>query len=236
LGGLYGFIRLVDAMVRDLRAETVYVAMEGGGASRRRLFWNEYKASRSDRSEWWVTEQVDAIPQWSVLKGYHPVAVHGGEADDAIALLVRSFIGKRIAILTADHDLRQLLSEEDVLIYAAPGSVPYGRMEFEVEHGFSPSSYRLYKALVGCSSDGVPGLLSRPAASAICKLNPCWRDEEIRRLGINSEKVERNLKLVALGEDIKDEVKEIVVRENAHSLEEFYFGWELMSLLREEVG
>lgn len=62
-----------------------------------------------------------------------------------------------VVIFSNDRDLNQLLRYDRCYIYRSPGFF-YSRENFIDEHGFHPSKYNLYKAMVGDKSDNISGV------------------------------------------------------------------------------
>ena len=81
----------------------------------------------------------------------------GYEADDLIAYIVLMNPAKEFTIVSTDHDLYQLLSN-NVRIYNTVKKTFYTKQDFEAEFNLSPVMFREVKAISGCTSDFIKGI------------------------------------------------------------------------------
>jgi DNA polymerase-1 len=97
----------------------------------------------------------------------------GREADDLIAGVVARREGRPVRVLSADKDLAQLVSPEVTLV--TPGKkgawAELGPAEVADKFGVPPTAIRDYLALVGDSSDNIPGVPGVGAKTAAKLLN-----------------------------------------------------------------
>jgi 5'-3' exonuclease len=141
-----------------------------GSPSFRNLWYPEYKATRvrNEAIATVVSQVVEQIPINSEMIGRQLLTCQNGcEADDVIAAVVAKArkLDWRAAILSSDKDLRQLLVKGSVsniktvsLQAESVHSAEYVTAEsFEAEHGIRPDQLADYLALVGDTSDNVPG-------------------------------------------------------------------------------
>jgi DNA polymerase-1 len=93
--------------------------------------------------------------------GMAPIEAPGFEADDIIATLVAQARDKglRVVIVSADKDLLQLVGP-DVLMYDTMRNKVFGAEETREKLGVEPGQVRDLLALMGDSSDNVPGVPS----------------------------------------------------------------------------
>src|SRR5690606_25558151 len=125
----------------------------------RHEMYGEYKAHRSEPPE-------DLVPQFGRIDDLvRAMAIHsfrqpGLEADDLIATLTHRWCAlspdHRVVIVTGDKDLMQLVSPR-VRIWDTMAGRFYGEEEVAEKMGVPPARIRDYLALVGDSSDNVPG-------------------------------------------------------------------------------
>ena len=85
----------------------------------------------------------------------------GIEADDLIATLVRRAREREmhVVIVSADKDMLQLVGD-DVVMYDSGRNLVFGIPETRTKLGVTPEQVRDYLALVGDTSDNVPGVPS----------------------------------------------------------------------------
>lgn len=170
----YGFLTgLVDLSIR-YSVDTLIVALDSGHEAKDRVY-DRYKKKRKPLPE---EQQRDFNAQMALLRelllhlGVKSCFAQGAEADDVIAHLVLKGSAKvpeqdglfhtvhalrPILILSGDHDLFPLLSNE-VAMWRVRGNKPYTAQDFEEEFSLRPRQYQDMLALMGCSSDNVPGV------------------------------------------------------------------------------
>jgi len=171
---VYGFTSMLLDVLNSRKPEYAVIALEGGRTFRHELY-EEYKGTRSDTPVD-LHEQIGRVQQLIATLGIPIKQVDRYEADDVIGSLSRSLAadGYRVVIVTGDSDLLQLV-EDDVLV-VLPGARRFGDVrEFDTaavfdRYGFAPEYVPDYKALVGDTSDnipGVPGIGDKTAKSLI---------------------------------------------------------------------
>jgi DNA polymerase I len=171
---VFGFTSMLINMLRDERPTHIIVAFDVSRQSFRTEKYAEYKAGRSETPQPFqgqvslVKEVLDALRIPVVEKP-------GYEADDVIATLVTQAReqGMEVIISTGDRDAFQLVGEHVTVLYPVRGVSEVWRMTaeaIEAKYGVPPSWYRDKAALVGESSDnlpGVPGVGDKTAAKWI---------------------------------------------------------------------
>ena len=132
----------------------------------------EYKATRPPMPDA-LRCQLEPIRTWSQALGWPLLEAEGYEADDLIAGVVAACAGREVAILSHDKDLGQLIRPGVCLLQSGPkGSlVQLGHDEITGKFGVSPEQLRDYLALVGDSSDNIPGVPGVGAKTAAVLLN-----------------------------------------------------------------
>jgi DNA polymerase-1 len=154
-----GVANMLMRLVREQRPKYLAVAMDSArDVSFRNELYSEYKATRPP-------PPADLLPQvhrcrelveaWAI-----PVLQREGfEADDLIAAAVREAKkhGLVTVICSADKDLMQLV-DDDVLQWDAMRNVVYGRAEVKEKWGVAPERVADLLALMGDTSDNVPGV------------------------------------------------------------------------------
>ena len=156
-GAALGYTRMLMKLIKE--ADIKYGAcLFDSKESLRKQSYEEYKANRKGMPEDLVT-QVDYLTDISYLLGFETFKLNGYEADDLIARTVKNFEGidASICIVSSDKDLKQLLSEK-VIMYDALKNKIITKKIFEEENGIKPEEYRYVLALMGDSSDNIPGI------------------------------------------------------------------------------
>ena len=156
---LYMVARLVLKLIRDERPTHFGFIMDGKGPTFRHKAFSDYKAQRSATPEPLV-QQLAPLRELLGILGVPVVVSEGCEADDCIASLAYRFRETRpVVILGADKDLKQCLHANVVLWDPAAKDEKITTLQiFEQETGMQPSSWPDFQALVGDSSDNIPGV------------------------------------------------------------------------------
>ncbi len=161
---IFGFLNILDRMEKEEQPDAVAVAFDLHGPTFRHLKYDGYKATRHGMPE----ELAQQMPiMKDVLRAMNiPIyACQGWEADDVIGTIGRicSNNGWECVIATGDRDSLQLIDENVhvKLIITRPGNTTatiYDEAKFREEYGFEPKKLVDLKALMGDSSDNIPGV------------------------------------------------------------------------------
>ncbi|GAA4219058.1 DNA polymerase I [Actinocatenispora rupis] len=159
---VYGFTSMLINVLRDEQPTHLAVAFDVSRRSFRTERYAEYKAGRSETPTDFHG-QVSLIGE--VLQALRVVQVtkEDYEADDVIATLARgaAAAGFEVLICTGDRDAFQLVDEHVTVLYPKKGVSELARMTpaaIEDKYGVPPERYRDLAALVGESSDNLPGV------------------------------------------------------------------------------
>jgi DNA polymerase-1 len=159
---VYGFTSMLINVVRDEKPTHIAVAFDVSRHSFRTEQYAEYKAGRAVTPDDF-RGQVDLIREVLGVLGIPAIAVEGYEADDIIATLAAGAARQELPALicTGDRDAFQLVNDECTVLYPRKGVSDLARMtppEVETKYGVPPTRYRDLAALVGESSDNLPGV------------------------------------------------------------------------------
>lgn len=158
-GALFIVARILLKILREERPEYFAVLLDGRGPTFRNELYELYKAQRSATPEPLIA-QIEPVKRLVRALGLHLTVSEGCEADDCIAGLAARFSKERpVVIIGADKDLKQCL---------APGVAlwdPSGKDEklttldsFREDTGLEPSQWPDFQAVIGDSSDNIPGV------------------------------------------------------------------------------
>lgn len=162
-GAIYGYARTVLMLLREYPSQYVAVAFDSRGPTHRHEKFAQYKAHRPAMDEALAT-QIPKIKELTEALRLRRFESPGYEADDVIAALVSRAQeqGLEILIVSSDKDLLQLVGDgvrvlkpgrdvtKELKILDADGVRDY--------LGVPPEQVRDFLALVGDSSDNVPGV------------------------------------------------------------------------------
>ena len=171
---VYGFTSMLINVLRDEKPTHIAVAFDVSRRSFRTDAYPEYKAGRSEtpadfKGQVSLTREVLAALRIPVIEK------EGYEADDVLATLARQGceLGMEVLISTGDRDAFQLITDKCTILYPKRGVSEIARMDpaaVAARYGVGPEHYRAIAALVGESSDnlpGVPGVGEKTAAKWI---------------------------------------------------------------------
>jgi len=161
---IYGFLNILERMEKEEQPDAVCVAFDLHGPTFRHLRYDGYKATRHGMPEE-LAQQMPVMKD--VLRAMNiPIyACQGWEADDVIGTVgkICSNNGWECVIVTGDRDSLQLIDENVhvKLVISRPGQTNatlYTQEKFREEYGFEPKRMVDLKALMGDSSDNIPGV------------------------------------------------------------------------------
>jgi DNA polymerase-1 len=159
---VYGFTSMLINVLRDEQPTHVGVAFDVSRQTFRSADYADYKANRST-SPAEFSGQVSLIKE--VLAALHidMVEKDGYEADDVIGTLTTQALaeGFEVLVCTGDRDAFQLVTDHSTILYPTRGVSEMARITPEAVHeryGVPPARYPEIAALVGETSDNLPGV------------------------------------------------------------------------------
>ena len=161
---IYGFLNILERMEKEEQPEAVCVAFDLHGPTFRHLKYDGYKATRHGMPEE-LAQQMPVMKD--VLRAMNiPIyECQGWEADDVIGTVgkICSNNGWECVVVTGDRDSLQLIDENVhiKLVISKLGQTTatlYDEAKFREEYGFEPKKMVDLKALMGDSSDNIPGV------------------------------------------------------------------------------
>ena len=161
---VYGFLNILERMEKEEQPEAVCVAFDLHGPTFRHEQYEGYKATRHGMPEE-LAQQMPIIKQVLQAMNIPIYECQGWEADDVIGT-VADVCGKQgwdCVVLTGDRDSLQLVDDHvTVKLVRNQGgqtlSVNYTPELFQEEYGLEPLRLIDLKALMGDSSDNIPGV------------------------------------------------------------------------------
>ncbi|MEU4637659.1 DNA polymerase I [Micromonospora chalcea] len=159
---VYGFTSMLINVLRDEQPTHIVVAFDVSRRSFRTEKYSEYKAGRSETPTDFKG-QVSLVKEVLAALRVPVVEKEGYEADDVIATLAWQARdqGMDVLITTGDRDAFQLVGERVTVLYPRKGVSDLARMDpaaVEAKYGVTPDRYRDLAALVGETSDNLPGV------------------------------------------------------------------------------
>ncbi len=161
---IYGFLNILERMEKEEQPEAVCVTFDLHGPTFRHKQYDGYKATRHPMPEE-LAQQMPIMKQVLQAMNIPIYECQGWEADDVIGTVAKicSNNGWECVVVTGDRDSLQLIDENVhiKLVISKPGQTTatlYDREKFQQEYGFEPAKLVDLKALMGDSSDNIPGV------------------------------------------------------------------------------
>ena len=173
IGGIKGFFKILQKLVREINPDEILIIWDGpNGSSKRKAIDKNYKAGRkplrlnrayanltpdecSENKKWQQMRTMEYFNQMPIIQTYVPNI----EADDVIAYITRMSYYKdwQKIIVSNDKDFMQLCDNETVLMRPVKKEI-MSRKTIVEEIGIHPTNMALARAIVGDSSDNLPGI------------------------------------------------------------------------------
>lgn len=168
VNAVFGFCRMLKKLIDSFDPRYCALVWDSKGETARHEEYPAYKATRQAPPDTLFT-QKDRIIQICDAIGIKQVAQTGIEADDLLYALSKDFTaeGFYVVVITADKDMGQLLTNESIRIYDPLKDKLYDRAAYEERLGMPVDRVLLYYALVGDSSDNIPGVAGIGDKSAL---------------------------------------------------------------------
>ena len=153
-----GVTNMLHALVRNQRPHLLAVAMDSVKPTFRHEMYTEYKANRPPAPPD-LAVQMARCRQVAEAYAIPVLQSEGVEADDLLATCVAEARKRGLftVICSGDKDLLQLV-DDDVIMWDAMRSRIFGAAEVKEKWGVAPNRVRDLLALMGDSSDNVPGV------------------------------------------------------------------------------
>ena len=161
----------------------------------------EYKGTRDQSKNKEVHEKTDTLIELLKLLDINNIQPLRGEADDIMAHIAREEVGDKV-IVTADHDLLQLINSE-TSVWSPIKKKLYDVKRFTEDFGMSPTRFAYYKSIIGDKSDNIEGLykFGNKKALRVVKGEIVLTEEQ-------ENKVAENMKLISLAQHNDEEWQE----------------------------
>lgn len=170
VGGAVGFLNSIKFLSNRIGPSRIIVAWEGGGSSRRRSIFKDYKKGRRPQklNRYYKDDLPDTVENRdsqisliiSLLRNtaVEQVYVDDCEADDIIGYMSRYvFDDSRVVIASSDKDMYQLLDNKT--IQWSPGQKKFiTKKDVKEKFGISSENFCTARCFVGDPSDGLPGV------------------------------------------------------------------------------
>ncbi len=161
--GIYGFLNILLRLQEEVTPDAVAVAFDVKSPTFRHEMYSGYKANRKGMPPE-LAQQMPVLKELLSALGYKILEAPGWEADDILGTLALSCKdGDFCYIATGDRDSLQLIRDNVNVLLAStkmgrPQSVRYDKDKIREEYSVLPEQMIDIKALMGDSSDCIPGV------------------------------------------------------------------------------
>jgi DNA polymerase-1 len=158
VNAVYGFTRDLFNLLETKQPDFLFCAFDLPGRTFRHEIYEQYKAGRPDMHED-LRPQIGFVHRMVDALGIPLLAYEGFEADDIVATVARiaDELGGECYIVTGDKDCRQLITDR-VKLYNIRKNEFMDRGALRQDWDVRPDQVVDYQALVGDSTDNVPGV------------------------------------------------------------------------------
>jgi DNA polymerase I len=157
-GAIYGVINMLRRLLSEYDPEYIAIVFDAKGRTFRDDLYEKYKANRKEMpSE--LIQQISLIHDIIKAMGLSLIMIEGVEADDVIGTLAKASAKQNqpILISTGDKDLAQLVDDYITLVNTMTDTV-LNHENVILKFGIPPQLIVDYLALVGDTSDNIPGV------------------------------------------------------------------------------
>lgn len=157
-GAMYGVLNMLKSLISQVQPSHIAVVFDAKGKTFRDELFEQYKSHRPPMPDD-LRKQIQQLHDMIRALGIPLLVVEGVEADDVIGTLAvqASRSGKNVLISTGDKDMAQLVDENIMLINTMNNSL-LDREGVIEKYGIPPELIIDYLALMGDSSDNIPGV------------------------------------------------------------------------------
>lgn len=166
---VFGVAQMLISLFEEQKPEYVLVAFDSKEPSFRKVQYDLYKANRSAPPEALIPQfaRIESLLQGFRLRG---LRMSGVEADDIIATWTKLWLEKdpthQVVIVSGDKDLMQLVNGR-VSVLDTLKQKNFKHEDVVEKFGIGPERVRDYLALIGDSSDNIPGVPSIGPKTAV---------------------------------------------------------------------
>jgi DNA polymerase-1 len=250
-GAVLGVLNMLAKFFKECRPKRIGLVFDAPGRTFRDDLFAEYKAHRTPMSND-LRSQVEPLLAILRAQGLPLLRVEGVEADDVIGTLAcrASSAGQSVLISTGDKDMAQLVDASITLVNTMSNTV-LDRAGVKAKFDVFPEQIVDYLALVGDSSDNIPGIEKVGPKTAAKLLNQygtldnliehvaevSGKVGENLRAGLETLELSRKLATIHSNLDLPVTLEELSPSQpQTERLRELYIRYEFRALLRQLDG
>ena len=183
--GVYGFLTILQRLLEEEQPDGLAVTFDLHAPTFRHLQYDAYKGTRKGMPEE-LRVQMPILKQVLDAMGVLRLEQAGWEADDLLGTMARrcETAGAECAIVTGDKDSFQLITDRTRVLHVKSRmgqteTINYTPERFREEYGFDPIRMIDLKALMGDTSDNIPGVPGVGEKTAMSLLQSCGSVEAV---------------------------------------------------------
>lgn len=162
---LHGWVKSIWRLVDQERPDHTVVFFDLGGSQDRLALHPEYKAQRAEMPAE-LEKQIEPVKRITRALGLAAIEQDGVESDDLLAscAVARAAAGDEVLIVSSDKDFAQIVNERIRILLPPPSAQPklgwrlLDAAAVKEKFGVPPAKIADYLALIGDTSDNIPGL------------------------------------------------------------------------------
>ncbi len=158
VSAIFGFARDVLDLIKRRQPDFLFCAYDMPGPTFRNELYSEYKMHRKEMPED-LRPQIPEIRRLMEVFDVPVLGLEGFEADDVLATVARATgeVDAHCYLVTTDKDCRQLITDK-VVLYNIRKDEEFAAEQLQEKWGVTPEQVVDFQALVGDSTDNVPGV------------------------------------------------------------------------------
>jgi len=158
-GAIYGVANMLRKLMQEFTPEHVAVVFDAKGKTFRDEMFEDYKAHRPPMPDD-LSVQIEPLLELVQALGFPMLQITGVEADDVIGTLAKrgAKLGMHVLISTGDKDMAQLVDGKQITLINTMTDTRLDRDGVKQKFEVWPEQIIDYLALVGDSSDNIPGV------------------------------------------------------------------------------
>jgi len=218
VGAVYGVTNMLIRLLEDMPSSHVAVIFDAARKTFRNDLYPEYKAHRPPAPD-------DLVPQFAIVReatealGLPALELKNFEADDIIATYATQATAQNMdtVIVSSDKDLMQLI-DDNISMYDAMKRKNIGPDEVFEKFGVTPEQVTEAQALIGDSSDNVPGVPGIGAKGAAQLINEFHDLEGVLAAAPDMKKSKRKENLIEFAEQARISRELVTLKRDCENL------------------
>ncbi len=203
-GAVKGVTNMLMNLKKDSEGSPIIVVFDAKGKTFRNEIYSEYKANRPPMPDE-LRLQLDPVKSICRAIGFPLIEIEGVEADDVIATITKMAKDAKYkcVVSSLDKDLMQLVEDPDTTLMNTMKHEIFNEEKVFEKFGVKPNQIRDMLALVGDSSDNIPGVRKVGQKTAAKWLNKYS----------NLDGVIKNADLIkgVVGDNLRNSLSELIV-------------------------